>query len=78
MTDDMKTSDRVPSTGTPGFHPRLVHASRAPTPQACGCGLPVAFDPEKHEFFCIGCGASKVCTCRSTLLGSAGRPVNVV
>jgi len=77
MANDTKTSEIVPSAGAAGFH-RRVHASRAPTPQACGCGLPVAFDPEKHEFFCIGCGASKVCTCRTTLLGSSGRPVNVV
>ncbi len=77
MTDDTKTCTNPPGEA-PGFHHRRVHASRAPTPRACGCGLPVAFDPEKHEFFCIGCGASQVCTCRSALLGSQGRPVKVV
>ncbi len=77
MSNPTKTKE---STASPeaGFHRRGVHASRAPTPRACGCGLPVMFDPEKHEFFCIGCGASKVCTCRTKLLGSSGRPVNVV
>lgn len=78
MTDDTKTSQSSPDAGTPAFHHRRVRASRAPTPQACGCGLPVAFDPEKHEFFCIGCGAAKLCTCRTRFPGSAGRPVNVV
>ncbi len=78
MTSDTKTSHNAVNAEAPAFHPRLIHAERAPRPRACGCGLPVMFDPEKHEFFCIGCGASKVCTCRTSLLGSAGRPVNVV
>ncbi len=78
MTSATKTSEEAAGAEAPAFHRRRVRAERAPTPQACGCGLPVMFDPEKHEFFCIGCGASKVCTCRTSLLGSAGRPVNVV
>lgn len=65
-------------------HPRhrggvpQVHATRAPTPRACGCGLPVAFDVESHAFFCIGCGSTKECTCRRSLLSATVRPVNVV
>ena len=55
-----------------------VHAKRVPTPQACGCGLPVAFDLEKQEFFCIGCGSSNKCDCRGPRLGYRGRSVNVV
>ncbi len=55
-----------------------VHASRVPTPQACGCGQPVAFDAERHEFFCIGCGRAKECLCRRSWLSSNVRPVNVV
>jgi hypothetical protein len=55
-----------------------VHALRAPKPQACGCGLPVAFDVETHEFFCIGCGGAHECTCRRSLLSSTVRPLNVV
>ncbi len=77
MTDETKTSagsaEAVPET----VHRRRVQAARLPTPTACGCGLPVAFDPVKQEFFCIGCGASQVCLCRSTLMGSQGRPVKV-
>ncbi len=67
MTDNAQMSARR----------RGTYAARLPHPQACGCGLPVAFDPAKHEFFCIGCGASTLCTCRTTLTGSAGRPVKV-
>ncbi len=58
--------------------PRHVHADRAPTPEACGCGLPVAFDVARHEFFCIGCGNARECVCRKSLLSSTVRPVNVV
>ncbi len=57
---------------------QATHATRAPTPQACGCGLPVAFDVGSHEFFCIGCGGAKECTCRRSLFSSRDRPVNVV
>ena len=78
MANDTNPSERVSRAGTPAVHRRGVHATRAPTPRACGCGLPVAYDPVKQEFFCIGCGASKVCTCGRSLLGSSGRPVNVV
>ncbi len=78
MSEKARTSENIPDTSHPPFHPRPVRATRAPTPQACGCGLPVAFDPEKQEFFCIGCGASRVCTCGRSLFGSAARPVNVV
>ena len=56
----------------------LVHATRAPTPQSCGCGMPVAFDVESHAFFCIGCGSTKECTCRRSLLSSTVLPVYVV
>ncbi len=78
MTNDANTSENLPNPDAQAVRRRAVHASRAPTPRACGCGMPVAFDPEKQEFFCIGCGSSKVCTCGRSLLGSAGRPVNVV
>ena len=78
MTDRTKTTEGFPNADAKSYHRRTVHASRAPTPRACGCGLPVAFDPEKQEFFCIGCGSSKLCTCGRSFLGSAGRPVNVV
>ncbi len=65
-----------PATEAPVRYPR-AHATRAPTPQACGCGQPVAFDVEKHEFFCIGCGSGKVCTCRRSPWSANVRPVNV-
>lgn len=55
-----------------------VRAIRAPTPQACGCGLPVAFDVERHEFFCYGCGGARECTCRRSRFTSTLRPVNVL
>lgn len=54
-----------------------VQAARIPTPRACGCGQPVAFDLDKHEFFCIGCGASKLCVCVRSLFSSTIRPVQV-
>ncbi|HII40651.1 MAG TPA: hypothetical protein HA326_05475 [Thermoplasmata archaeon] len=54
-----------------------VHAVRAPTPQACGCGLRVAFDVERHEFFCIGCGGAEECTCRRSRFATTARPVKV-
>ena len=62
-----------------GSHPvhRTVHAARIPKPAACGCGMPVAFDVSRQEFFCIGCGAAAVCTCRRSAWGSTHRPVNV-
>ncbi len=78
MSENAKTSENIPDTSTPPTHHRTVHASRAPTPRACGCGMPVAFDPEKQEFVCIGCGSSKVCTCGRSLFGTAVRQVNVV
>jgi hypothetical protein len=56
---------------------RAVYARRIPQPASCGCGSPVAFDIEKHEFFCIGCGAAKECTCLRSLWSSTVRPVNV-
>ncbi len=55
-----------------------IEAARVPTPSACGCGLPIAFDLDKHEFFCIGCGASKLCLCRRSPFSSGTRPVHVV
>ncbi len=56
---------------------RAVHAERVPKPEACGCGMPVAFDVERREFFCIGCGAFRECTCRKSAFGATVRPVNV-
>jgi len=73
------TDARAESASPSAFHggtPR-VHAIRAPTPQACGCGLPVAFDVERHEFFCSGCGGAKECTCRRSRFTATVRPVNV-
>ncbi len=77
MTDEAGTSAGVPDAAPLLVHRRRVRAARLPTPRACGCGLPVAFDPLKKEFFCIGCGASQSCACRTRLIGSAGRPVKV-
>ncbi len=57
--------------------PRTVHASRTPTPRACGCGRPVAFDLGKQEFFCIGCGAARKCLCLRSRVSGSVRPVNV-
>ena len=54
-----------------------LHAARVPTLRICGCGLPVAFDVDKHEFFCIGCGASKECLCRRSRFAAPSRPVRV-
>ncbi len=64
-------------TATEAVHRRALHADRIPTPTACGCGLPVAFDVERKEFFCIGCGAGKECICRRSAWTSTVRPVNV-
>jgi len=77
------TSTQEPAAGhgTPAERRRglaEVRAARAPTPAACGCGLPVAFDVERHEFFCTGCGSAKQCVCRRSRLTSVVRPVNVV
>ena len=58
-------------------HRRSFHADRIPKPASCGCGLPVAFDVERKEFFCIGCGADRACTCRRSAWTSTTRPVNV-
>lgn len=77
MTDDPSPNGQPARTAVRRTS-RLVHATRAPTPRACSCGMPVAFDPEKHEFFCIGCGGAKTCTCGRSLFGSEGRPVNIV
>lgn len=57
---------------------RARHAARVPKPAACGCGMPVAFDVGRKEFFCIGCGAATACTCRRSAWRSTDRPVNVV
>ncbi len=69
------------SSGSGGVAPAaerpMAHASRITRPSACGCGLPVEFDVERKEFFCIGCGAAKQCTCRHSLWSSTVRPVNV-
>ena len=54
-----------------------VHAARVPTLRTCGCGLPAAFDVDKHEFFCIGCGGSKECLCRRSRFATSSRPVRV-
>ena len=77
MTSGTKTQDDSLDEAAHPFHRRTVHASRAPRPKACGCGLPVAFDLDRHEFFCIGCGSSQLCTCGGAFLGRGGRPVNV-
>lgn len=78
MTDTSHAMEgRASSSRYRGGAPQ-AHATRAPTPRACGCGLPVAFDVGSHEFFCIGCGSTKECTCRRSLFSSANRPVNVV
>ncbi len=68
-------SDQHMSPGA--VHRRSLRAERVPTPASCGCGLPVAFDLDRKEFFCIGCGAGKACTCRRSAWTSTVRPVNV-
>ncbi|HYM41072.1 MAG TPA: hypothetical protein VEY12_13165 [Thermoplasmata archaeon] len=75
------SEDKEHTLGFPGESPpwrARVHAQRLPTPQACGCGLPVSFDLGRQEFFCIGCGSSTQCTCRGFRLGPLGHPVNVL
>ncbi|HLE54282.1 MAG TPA: hypothetical protein VI999_03460 [Thermoplasmata archaeon] len=54
-----------------------IRALRVAKPRACGCGRPVSFDVDKHEFFCIRCGAAKLCVCRRSPLTSIVRPVQV-
>ncbi len=71
------TSAVTPDAETTAVHHRSVHAARAPTPRACGCGRPVAFDLEKQAFFCIGCGATKQCLCLRSRVSGIVRPVNV-
>lgn len=68
----------LPFVGMAAAWGTFAHAKRVPTPQTCGCGLPVAFDLERQEFFCIGCGASTKCECRGLHLGHRGHSVNVV
>jgi hypothetical protein len=70
-----------PDTGTvpeASVHRRGRRAVRIPRPESCGCGMPVAFDVGRKEFFCIGCGAARACTCRRSAWSSTDRPVNVV
>ncbi len=52
-----------------------IHVARVPKPQACSCGRPVSFDPDKHRFLCIGCGCAKACVCRKSPFTSMVRPV---
>lgn len=77
MTETRPSVEHGVAAESRGSAPR-VHAMRTPTPSSCGCGLPVAFDLGTHRFFCIGCGSTKECTCRRSLLASTSRPVNVV
>jgi len=77
MVDESLRSSGSAAVSVPAVRHREVRARRILKPAACGCGSSVAFDIEKHEFFCIGCGAARECTCRRSLLGSTVRPVNV-
>lgn len=77
MVDENIRPSGSPVVSVPTAHHREVRARRLPKPTACGCGSAVAFDVEKHEFFCIGCGAARACTCRRSLLTATVRPVNV-
>lgn len=70
------TMTTVPPSSPESRHVR-AHAARVATPRACGCGQPVAYDLNKHEFFCIGCGASKLCLCIRSPFSSGVRPVQV-
>ena len=76
MVDENLRPSGSPVVSVPAAHHREVRARRLPKPTACGCGSAVAFDVEKHEFFCIGCGAAQECTCRRSLLTATVRPVN--
>ncbi len=76
VAHELETPDAVgDAPGQPV--PRTVHASRAPTPRACGCGRAVAYDLEKQEFFCVGCGGSRKCLCLRSRVSGLIRPVNV-
>lgn len=77
MTDTTVLSSDSHRAPAPAPVHRAVHAARIPKPSACGCGLPVAFDVSKREFFCIGCGAAAQCMCRRSAWTSTVRPVNV-
>lgn len=75
--------DHVGSSESGAAHEARAHhptrrAARVPKPEKCGCGMAVAFDVGRKEFFCIGCGAAAACTCRRSAWRSADRPVNVV
>ncbi len=76
VAHEPETPDAV-SDGLGRHMPRTVHASRARTPRACGCGRAVAYDLEKQEFFCVGCGASRKCLCLRSRVSGLVRPVNV-
>lgn len=76
MVDTVRLSEGL-GEPTPALVRRVVRARRIPNPASCGCGSPVSFDVERHEFFCIGCGAAKECTCLRSPWTSTVRPVNV-
>lgn len=77
MTHPTSTPENSPKAEPQAIRRRVVRAARAPNPQACGCGRPVAFDLEKHAFFCIGCGATRLCVCLRSAVSGIVRPVNV-
>ncbi len=74
-TENAEASE--PGTATQAVFRRALHADRVARPQSCGCGLPVAFDVERKEFFCIGCGAGQACSCRRSAWSATVRHVNV-
>lgn len=76
MTNNPQNRDVARDASRPPAS-RTLRAARAPTPRACGCGRTVAFDVEKREFFCIGCGAARQCLCLRSRVSGLVRPVNV-
>ena len=77
IPDNLDSSDRG-AVSEATVHRRARRAVRIRKPDACGCGMPVAFDVGRKEFFCIGCGAATACSCRRSAWHSTDRPVNVV
>ncbi len=77
MTASPDTSVHTGAVARPALPNRRIHAACVPNPLACGRGMPVAFDVDKREFFCIGCGQARACVCVRSPFSSAIRPVRV-
>ncbi len=77
MSDTTLNAPGSAGASIPETRRGAVRAAKIPRPAACGCGSAVAFDADKKEFFCVRCGAARLCTCLRSVWTSTVRPVNV-